>query len=515
MMRIVSNKRIAKNALGLYVRMFFTMLVGIYTSRVVLRTLGVEDYGIYNVVGGIVAMLSFLNSAMASATSRFLTFELGTGCGKRLNETFCSAFLVHVGISAIIFLFAETIGLWFLINKLVIPYDRMFSAHIVYQFSIFSTIISITQVPYNACLIAHEKFTVFAYIEMLSVTLKLINVYLLMIVPTDKLIFYAGLNFSTQILIAIIYRFYCLNHYPESKFEFIINRKIIRPMLTFSGWDLYGNMTITAQEQGKNFLLNMFFGSIANAAVGISTTVNGMIQGFSYNIYTAFAPSIVKQYANKSWKGFNDILVNSNKYTMLFFQMLSIPFALEAYYVFHIWLGVVPAYAVSFSRLIVFISFVSISLKTLGQGIHATGDIRRISFITGSIYLFSVLITYIVFKLGYSAEWAFYSILASVILASYSNLAILKRQCPYFCVRYFIQKCYMPVILVCVLNLTICGRIHITLHYGFLRFFFICVTSSIMTGILSFLMLSRNKRQLVLHFVNERLNTFYGKKGSQ
>ena len=267
-----NNKRIAKNTIMLYLRMFLTMVVGLYTSRVVLQTLGVEDYGIYGVVGGIVAMMGFLNASMSGATSRFLTFELGRGDKERLSKTFSSALVVHIIIAVIVFVVAETVGLWFLCYKLVIPENRMVAAHWVYQLSILSSMITITQVPYNSSIIAHEKMDVYAYVEILNVTLKLLIVYLLVIGNFDKLILYAILMFAVSVIIMMVYRIYCLRRFEECKFRLFLDKDYLKPLLSFSGWDLYGNTDFSVRQQGANFLLNMFYGVVLNAAYNIATT---------------------------------------------------------------------------------------------------------------------------------------------------------------------------------------------------------------------------------------------------
>ena len=268
-----SNKRIAKNALMLYIRMFISMIVGLYTSRVVLATLGVEDYGIYGVVGGVVSMMGFLNASMSGATSRFLTFELGRGDMKRLADTFSSALIVHIGIAIIVFIVAETVGLWFLCNKLVIPEDRMEAAHWVYQCSILSAMLGITQAPYNASIIAHEKMGVYAYVEILNVTLKLLIVYLLVIGDFDKLKLYAVLVLAVSVLIMLIYRIYCIRMFQETHFHFVWKKDILKPLLSFSGWNLYGNLGNMFQQQGTNFVINFFFGVVMNAAMSVGLTV--------------------------------------------------------------------------------------------------------------------------------------------------------------------------------------------------------------------------------------------------
>ena len=244
------------------------MAVTLYTSRVVLQVLGVEDFGIYNVVGGIVAIFSFLNASMSGATTRFLMYDMGENNKDKLRITFNSALLIHIAIALLIILIAETVGLWFLKTQLVIPADRMNAAVWVYQFSILSTVVSVTQVPYNACIIAHEKMDVYAYVEILNVILKLLIVFLLVAGDFDKLIFYALLIFLVSTIIACIYRLYCVRHFDESKLLYQLHFENVKPMLSFSGWDLYGNMSTVARTQGINMLLNMFFGPLLNAASG-------------------------------------------------------------------------------------------------------------------------------------------------------------------------------------------------------------------------------------------------------
>lgn len=325
-----NNKRIAKNTIMLYIRMFISMVVGLYTSRVVLATLGVEDYGIYGVVGGVVAMMGFLNASMSGATSRFLTFELGKGDKERLAKTFSSALIVHIGIAIVVLILAETVGLWFLCNKLNIPAERMQAAHWVYQLSILSAMFGITQVPYNAAIIAHEKMDVYAYVEILNVSLKLLIVYLLCIGNFDKLILYASLMLAVSILIMMVYRIYAIRQFPEAHFHWIWDKTYLRPLLSFSGWDLYGNACVTARQQGTNFLVNIFFGVTYNAASSVATTVNGVVLGLTFTLIPALQPQIVKRYAVGDIKGMQSLMNNGIKYFSLLYLALLFPFLMEA-----------------------------------------------------------------------------------------------------------------------------------------------------------------------------------------
>lgn len=423
-----SNRRIAKNTVALYLRMFLTMIVGFYTSRVVLNTLGVQDYGIYGVVGGVIAMMGFLNAAMAGATSRFLTFELGRGDSARLARTFSSALIIHMGIALVVMVLGETVGLWFLCNKLVIPPSRMEAAHWVYQLSILSSMIGITQAPYDASIISHEKMNVYAYVEILNSLLKLAIVYLLVLGHFDKLKLYAVLTLAVSVTIMMIYRVYCLRHFKETHFHWVWDKAILKPLLSFSGWDLYGNACVTARQQGINFLINMFFGVTLNAASSIATTVTGMVQAFSATVIQAFRPQIIKKYAQDDKEGMELIIRNAAKYYTLLFGCIAIPLWFEMSQVLHLWLGdKVPINAISFCKLLLIASMISAIIQVVGVGIHATGNIKYISIISGTLFLLNLPVLYICFKLGHSADVAYLTAIIFNIAILLSYLLILKH----------------------------------------------------------------------------------------
>ena len=292
-----NNKRIAKNTLLLYIRMLFIMVVSLYTSRIVLATLGISDYGIYNVVGGIVIMLSFLNGAMSSATQRYLTFELGKGNFSRFQSVFSTTIQIHVLLSLCIILLAETIGLWFLLNKMQIPVNRLTASIWVYQCSIITAVISIMSVPYNAAVIAHERMSAFAYISVLEVALKLIIVILLPMINCDRLITYSLLIMLVQLLIRLCYSIYCNRHIKEAKYKHRYERNLMKEIFSFAGWSFVGHFASVMHTQGVNVLLNMFFGPIVNAARGIAVQVQMAVFQFCGNFQTALNPQITKTYA--------------------------------------------------------------------------------------------------------------------------------------------------------------------------------------------------------------------------
>ena len=347
-----NNKRVAKNTLFLYFRMILIMLVTLYTSRVVLAELGIKDYGIYNVVGGVVAMFSFLNNCMSSATQRFMTFELGRGDMARLKKVFAASLNIHITIGVIIVLLAETIGLWFVNHKLVIAPDRMTAANWVYQFSILTFCVNIIQVPYNAVLIAHEKMSVYAYISILEAFLKLGIVYLLVIVPADKLITYGILVFAVQLIIRGIYQVYCRRHYVESKFRLFWDKGLYKQMSGFAGWNLFGSVAWLLRDQGLNIVLNLFFGTAINAARGVASQVSSAVMGFISNFQVALNPQITKNYATGNIPEMEKLSYLGIKFSFLLLFTMAFPLCLNIDYVLHLWLVEVPDYTALFIILI-------------------------------------------------------------------------------------------------------------------------------------------------------------------
>lgn len=341
-----SNKTIAKNTIMLYIRMILSMVISLYTSRVVLETLGVTDYGIFSVVGGVVTMFSFFNSTMSGATSRFLTFELGTGNVKKLKDTFSTAVILHFVIALCIVIICETIGMWLLNNKLVIPVEQKIAAQWVFHFSILSMFFNIIQVPYSASIIAHEKMGIFAYIEIANSILRLLIVYLLVVICINKLILYSILTCSISALILFIYICVCRYRFEECRVYVIWDKSIIKPMLSFSGWDLYGNISVMARTQGVNMLLNMWFGPIMNAASDIAARVQTIVLNLSTNISMAIRPQIIKSYSTSDYTRMLFLLQNGSRITFVLMLYFAVPLIIEAKYILNLWLGDVPDHTI-------------------------------------------------------------------------------------------------------------------------------------------------------------------------
>ena len=402
-----NNKRIAKNTLLLYIRMLFTMAVSLYTSRVILNTLGVEDYGIYNVVGGVVAMFGFLNSAMSSATNRYITFNLGKGDNKRLQTIFSTTLQIHTIIAIVIVIFAEIFGTWFLYNKMQIPNDRLDAAFWVLQSSILSSVIMILSVPYNAAIIAHEKMSAFAYISIVEVVLRLIIVYLLNVFSYDKLIIYAILALAVQILIRFCYSIYCHRHFKETKYIKVWDKSLFKEMMSFAGWSFWGNIAGILYTQGLNMLLNVFFGPVVNAARAIAVQVQGAVQHFVSNFQMALNPQITKTYASGEIDQMHMLMFRSARFSFLLLFFIAFPLLLETDFILQLWLKTVPDNAVIFTQIMICISLIYTTANPCVIANQATGKVKIYQMVVGGILLLILPISYIVLKLGAPAYSVF------------------------------------------------------------------------------------------------------------
>lgn len=422
----VDNKRIAKNTALLYVRMLFSMVVGLFTSRVILASLGVVDYGINNVVGGVVAMFGFLNAAMTTSTQHYLTYELGRGDTERLGLTFMTSMYIHILIAVAVVVLAETVGLWFLKNKIVIPDGREVAAMYCYQFAILSTVISILSYPFNAAIVSHERMSAFAYISILDVILKLAIAYILYTVNSDKLIVYSILLFSVQILLTLIYVIYCRKHFEETHFRRLWDTKLLKEMGSFAGWNMWGNIAWILFTQGINILLNIFFGPVVNAARGVAVQAQGTIMQFSGNFQTAINPQITKTYSQNDLTNMHRLIFRSSKFTFFLLLCLSLPVILEADVILSVWLKEVPEYTAIFLRLMLCIAIIDAVANPLMVSAAATGKVKVYQSVVGGILLAIVPISYIVLKLGGNPYSVFIVHLCICIIAFIVRLYIVK-----------------------------------------------------------------------------------------
>lgn len=490
----------------LYFRMFLIMGVSLYTSRVILQALGVEDYGIYNVVGGIVTMFSFLNGSLGAATSRYITFELGRKDYEKLNKIFNVALVTHIFIGLIIVLLAETIGLWFFYNKMIIPDDRLNAAFWVYQISILSSLITLTQVPYNATLIAHENMKVYAYVGMVEVIIKLLIVYLLVIAPFDKLIFYAVLLFLLNVGLITFYRIYCIKCYQESHINLCKDKALYKDMFKYAGSDLIGNVSVLAQGQGLNLLLNVFFGPAVNAARAVAYQVQGAVTQFGNNFMTAVRPQIIKLYAQGEVKEMFKLVNLSSNFSFYLMWLLILPLCLEADYVLSLWLGEYPDHSVSF-LILVFILCLIQTLKTPRTIVlHATGKLLLANVVVGSLLCAAFPLAYLFLKFGGEPESVFWAANITMLLSEFVSVFILRKYVEYNIADYLLNvhfRCAVVTAVSFAIPYLIYSRF---MEPSFLRLVLTCciTTISIIATVWAIGM-NKDMRQQVASFIKSKL----------
>lgn len=401
-MNQINNKRIAKNTILLYIRMMLILLVSLYTSRIVLDKLGVTDYGIYNVVAGVVAMLGFLNGSMANAVQRYLSFELGKENDSNVRKIFNVSILAHLGIAIIVFIIMELIGVWYLNNYMVIPKNRLEAANWVLQCSIITTIFTIIQVPYNALIIAKEQMGIYAYISILEVVLKLIIVYFLSLLDFDKLKLYSILIMLVTLLILSIYKSYCTHKFKEAKFKLVSDKKMLSNLLSFASWNMLGEIAWVFTGQGVNIILNLFFGPTVNAARGLADQINAAVMRFISNFQTAVNPQLIKSYASNQLQEMKLLLFRSIKFSFFLMLLISMPLILKMDFILNIWLKEVPKYAVEFCQLVLICSLTSTISNLFSQIARAYGKIRNYQIIVSTILFLNFPLSYIALKIGAS-----------------------------------------------------------------------------------------------------------------
>ena len=402
-----NSKRIAKNTILLYFRMLFLMLVSLYTSRVILNALGVEDYGIYNVVGGVVTMFSVLSGSLNAAISRFITFELGTGNLDRLKNIFSSSVTIQAIIALLVIFLAETIGLWFLNNKMVIPEERLSAANWCFQFSIITFAINLLVVPYTASIIAHEKMSAFAYISILEALGKLVVAWCIVINPIDRLVFFAIMVAVVAWSICLIYAWYCKKHFDECHYHLYYDHDLLKQMFAFTGWTFLGNTAGILNSQGVNILSNMFFGVGVNAARGIAEKVNAVMTLFVNNFTTAVNPQITKSYAKGDEAYLRQLIYSGARLSCYLYLFFAIPIGFEAEYILKLWLKIVPDYTVVFVRWSLASALCLIIGNSILTSLLATGEIKKYQIIISLIGILDFPLTYIAFKLGFSPTSAY------------------------------------------------------------------------------------------------------------
>lgn len=503
----LNNKRIAKNTLLLYFRMLFMMLLSLFTSRVILSTLGVEDYGINSVVGGVVSMFGFLSAPMAGATQRYITFALGSGDEKRLRTVFSTAMQIQIILAFIIFLLGESIGLWFFYNVIQIPPDRMDAAFWVLQSSILSSVVIVISVPYNAAIIAHEKMSAYAYISVLEVVLKLIIVYVLVVFSIDKLILYAFLLLAVQLLVRLCYSIFCHIHFKETKYKHVWDKALFTEMIGFAGWGLFGNFSSVMFSQGLNILLNIFFGPMVNAARAVSGQVLSAIQHFVSNFQMALNPQITKMYAQGQMREMHNLMYRSARFSFFMLFFLSLPVLLETNFILSVWLKTVPVHTVTFLRIMICTSLIYTCANPMMIANQATGKIRKYQAVCGTILIMILPISWILLELGFPAYSVFIVHFIMEGVCQFARMLILRPLIG-IGIRDYFYNIYFRILIVVIAAVVWPGLVSIFMPEGLLRFFVVGIFCVISVSLSVYLLgLSTNER----YFINSKIITLKNK----
>ena len=498
-----NNKRIAKNTLLLYFRMLFMMVVSLYTSRVILNALGVEDFGIYNVVGGVVAMFTIISGSLSAAISRFITYELGKGDQSKLNKIFSASVTIQLLLSLIIVILIESVGVWFLNAKMTIPESRITAANWVLQFSIITFVINLISVPYNAAIIAHEKMSAFAYICILEAIGKLAIAFFIMWSPIDKLIYYAILMCAVAVIVRLTYGHYCKKHFTECTYHFHWDNDMLKQMFGFAGWNFIGAASAVLRDQGGNIIINIFYGPAANAARGIAIQVNNAVTGFVTNFMTALNPQITKSYASGDREYMMTLLYQGARLSFYMLLLLSLPILVNTHYILVIWLKLVPEHAVLFVQLILVFAMSESISNPLITAMLATGKIRNYQIVVGGLQMMNLPISYICLCLGCMPE----SVLIVAIVISQCCLAarlyMLRGMIGLSSIMY-LKKVYLNVAMVTVVACIIPILLAHQLSESFVSFVILALVAMASTAITEFT-IGCNKKERT--FVIDKVKT--------
>lgn len=497
------NKRIARNAILLYIRMGFVLLVTLFTTRIVLNALGIEDYGIYNVVSGFVTMFAFLNSTMATGVQRFYNYALGNKNDYSVSDVYNTSIQIQVLLAVLLVLLLETVGMWYMYSKMVIPVERFSTALWIFQFSVISLVFIVIQIPYSAAIIAYEKMDYFAYVGILDVTAKLGIAYLIKISYSDRLFLYGLLNLLVTFISLLLYVIYAKIKFKDLKLSLRTYKGLFGPMLSFSGWNVFNSFAYMLKSQGLNMLLNIFFGPIVNAARGVSGMVMGGIQTFLKNTITAFQPQLVQSYATGDVRRTEQLFFTVSKVSYILLAMITIPVIIELKYILSIWLGEnIPEYTVPFI-ILVLINMVISSLNTpVTQVVLATGKVSSFQTCT-SLMVCSILpISWFFLRLGYDATSVYWVSLFVTILNQVISNILLKRLFDYN-VKIYVNSVIIPCALFSVLSPIVPLAVSCLMSYGFIRLLLVSLLSVISSGIIAFfLVLSLSERNIAISMVN-------------
>lgn len=459
-----SKRVILKNTLVLYARMIVTMLISLYTSRIVLKALGIDDYGLYNVVGGVVALFSFIRTSLASATQRFMSYELGrTDSESDTNRVFCASVTTHIMLAVIIFIFCESLGLWFLNSQVNIPEGREFAANVIYHFSVISICISMLNVPFNACVISHEDMGFFAFISILDALLKLgIAMVVARIVYADRLIYYGLLIMLITVVNQVIYNLFCRKNYNECHFRFIWDKTMVGRIFSFSSWSLLGQLAVMASNQGASILVNIFYSVSANAAIGVAQQANHAISGLVANFQTAYQPQITKAYAANNYGYQNQLIFQASKISFFLMFIVSLPVIFNIDELMEIWLDTVPDGASQFCVLFMIASMLNAIGGPLWMSVFATGNIKHYQIATTIAYLSDVVVVYLLFKIGFPPVTAVVVKVIVNAIVVFIRMVYCKKAISFFSAKKFVECVLLP--------LAVCSALSVLMGYIIFHF---------------------------------------------
>lgn len=494
-----NNRRIAKNTILLYIRMLFMMCISLYTSRVILSTLGVSDYGIYNVVGGFVALFNILCNSISAAISRFITVELGKKNIEKLKKVFSTSINIQLLLCLSIIIIMEVFGIWFINNKMVIDPSRLEAANWVLHLSTLTFCIELISVPYNAAIIAHEKMSAFAYISIIEAIFKLLICYLLFISPIDKLVTYAVLLTLVAMAIRLIYGIYCKKHFLECTYHYCFDKGLLKEMFSFTGWNFIGGTAGVLSSQGMDVILNLFFGTVVNAAKGVASQVTSVVTSFSSNFIMAVNPQITKNFAAGNYDYAFKLVTQGSRLSFYMLFFLSLPLILEAPTVLSVWLVEVPEYSVIFIRLVLIYAMVNSLSNPLITLMLATGNIRNYQIIVGGCLLFILPLSYIVLELGFAPQYTYVVMIVISAICLWLRLYMLHNMIN-FPIKRFLKDAILNISIVVVLSLLLPLLVHNVIENEIACFFATCITCVISTSLVIFYIgCNANERLLVIN----------------
>lgn len=499
-----SNTRIAKNTFFLYIRMFLVLIVSLFTTRIVLQALGVVDYGINNVVAGFVSMFAFLNTSMSNGIQRFYNFQMGRNDTESMAKVYNAALQIQTLIALILLILLETFGLWYINYQMVIPADRLNAALWIFQFSVLSLIIIVIQVPYSAAIMAHEKMQFYSYISIVEVIAKLSIAYLLLVVNCDKLFIYGLLQFVITLIVFTINVSYAKLNFKELKFKLSWDLNYLKPMLSFSGWNILDMFAYMLKGQGTNVLLNAFFGPIVNAARGISTQIMGAIQSFSHNIIIAFKPQLVECYAQHNYNRVCHLMYSMSKISYILLFIITIPIAIEIDFILHIWLGeTVPEYTVPFTLLVLADMLISSLNTPLSQVVQATGVLRRYQTIRSLIVAAIIPISWIALKLNAPPISVFWIAIILTIINQPVSMILLHNVFPYKYSEY-IKEVIWPCIYISIIIPVIPIIIHNLMTTSLLRLGLVFISTIIIAALICYFMaFNQSEKNIIASFTSK------------